>query len=631
MKAVCAKIALAGKAGVFGLLFAVQLPEASGAGPKPFKNPSAAGAEVWTALGALSPGREAFSLRKREAEEAAGFIEEQTDPYLTLGVSRGASLYEVREAYLRLRAHWHPDRSPSLEAEAMFSRIQKAYESVKAEREGGGGDILHQAIQSALASIANGRRLSTTDRELKKTLELLLQDPKIRQSINSARSASSNAGPPVYSKRGTPLQMALYLPETAALLLKNGADAEASGPDLAPPVEQALLRRSDFFPFQTLAQAKNFSTSNNLAAFNMLRRHGKIDLSGTTSTGETVLVALLDIINSLKAQSWRYRQRSGRAICPPNSLCETQKRPVYCSFCESAQEARQWTKLFFQLIGEGADLNAPNAKGQTVLAFAIMSRNKKISRGLLISQWGKSIDWEYRDNAGRTYLQQAIDAGDEETALNIVNTAGADMSYRNRHEQSYLESALSSDFQTLSVFLARNGAFEALKPNERERVMALAARRRNYSLLRMIQPLMGADERPAVRKLAGRLFFPSFSRPKEPLRITGPGGARAVASKQAAAEAEDENGGGGRRRISKLKSGPTLGEYGMMAGAVGGGLFAAAQGAGPLDTLHSAAAGAIALGLPFVFAGSCRYAFKHFREKQDSARKLQANKKGAKP
>ena len=510
-----------------GLFFAIWLlPAAFGAKPLDFKEPPARGLE---------------------ASGPPGLTEDLSDPHLVLGIAPDASLSEAKAAYSRLRFYWHPDRNRSLEAGAVFHAITKAYEALVEEERGvihADPDILHRAIQGALVSVAHGKGLRAADRELKKTLELLLQNPGIKRFINNAKSADSKNAPPVYGRRGTPLQMALYLPESAALLLESGADAGASGPDLLPPVEQAVSLRTEFFPFQSYFERRdNPSAADNLAVFNMLRRHGKIDLSRTSSAGETVLGMAFSVIVSLEAQSWQYRaveerrEARERQVCPPlGGRCEPQRRLVYCPSCESAKQAKKWKKLFFQLIEEGADLNAPNSKGQTVLALAVMSRNK-ISQDL-IRLWGDSIDWEYKDSLDRTYLQLAIDSGDEQTALNIVKiSGGADMSYRNRHGKSYLESALESNFRKLPHLLARDGGFELLKANEQARVISRAAERRDYPFLRIIQPLLSGSVRP--RQLEG-------GRPKLLL--------------------SDKSGG---QEISESESGPAQGRHGVMAGAAG--------------------------------------------------------------
>ncbi len=78
------------------------------------------------------------------------------------------------------------------------------------------------------------------------------------------------------------------------------------------------------------------------------------------------------------------------------------------------------------------------------------------------------------------------------------------------------------------------------------------------------------------------------------------------------------NGGSGGK-APKPQTGPTWGEYGMMAGGAAGGIFALAQGAGFMETALFAAGGAIALGLPLSLVDTCRYAFREFsRAKRDS-------------
>ncbi|MGB9911449.1 MAG: DnaJ C-terminal domain-containing protein [Microgenomates group bacterium] len=50
------------------------------------------------------------------------------DYYEILGVSRDASLEEIKKAYRKLALEWHPDRNKSPEAEEKFKEINEAYE-----------------------------------------------------------------------------------------------------------------------------------------------------------------------------------------------------------------------------------------------------------------------------------------------------------------------------------------------------------------------------------------------------------------------------------------------------------------------------------------------------------------------
>lgn len=61
-------------------------------------------------------------------------------PHAKLGVGLGASAGDIRRAYRRLAARWHPDKwGPSSSAEereraaAEFLEVQRAYETLKIE------------------------------------------------------------------------------------------------------------------------------------------------------------------------------------------------------------------------------------------------------------------------------------------------------------------------------------------------------------------------------------------------------------------------------------------------------------------------------------------------------------------
>jgi molecular chaperone DnaJ len=63
------------------------------------------------------------------------------DPYEMLGVSRDASMDEIKKAYRRLSRKYHPDANVNnpnkAEAEEMFKRVQEAYDQIVKEREHG--------------------------------------------------------------------------------------------------------------------------------------------------------------------------------------------------------------------------------------------------------------------------------------------------------------------------------------------------------------------------------------------------------------------------------------------------------------------------------------------------------------
>ena len=544
-----------------------------------------------------------------------GSQEMEYDPYLILGISHKASLDEATAAYRHLISHWHPDRNRSPEATAVSALIHKAYEKVKEDLKSRGEktDILHTAIQSALIAIAAGRQSAEEiDRDLKNTLEILLEYPQIKRFINDVMAGDPSSLKPVYRKRATPLQMALYLPDSAAFLLENGADASASGPDLLPPVEQALSRRTDFYPAHSLRELNN---DVNFDVFNLLLNHGKIDLSGISADGQTVLETImiiaagsLNISMGQRREAERMREQAQRrnGVCPSNDFCAPRVDALYCSSCDSKRRGERWKNLFFQLLNEGADLNLKNDKGQAILHRAIDFRNKEIINHL-IDRFGTSIDWEYTDNKGRTYLDIAITSGDEVLALKIIKIAGADMSHRNPKGETYLESALRANFRKLSLFIAQNGGFESVRPNERTRFIAYAARDLNHHFLKEMTPSLGVDEPP--------LLITGESTPAQAETETETETEAVVVVEMVEVEVKMRAAGKG---TAEFKRGSTMGRWGMIAGAAAGAGFSALNGIAGFDMLFSATFGAMALGLPLVLVNNCRSLFSHLENKSAS-------------
>ena len=55
------------------------------------------------------------------------------DPYVVLGVQKGASKKEVQKAFRDLALKHHPDKDPSLEAAQRFQRISRAATAILKE------------------------------------------------------------------------------------------------------------------------------------------------------------------------------------------------------------------------------------------------------------------------------------------------------------------------------------------------------------------------------------------------------------------------------------------------------------------------------------------------------------------
>ena len=76
-------------------------------------------------------GNETFDAGRQSGEEI-----KQNDPYEVLGVGKNASLDEIKNAYKRLAAKYHPDKVTHLGeefrvlAEQRFKEIQEAYQEL---------------------------------------------------------------------------------------------------------------------------------------------------------------------------------------------------------------------------------------------------------------------------------------------------------------------------------------------------------------------------------------------------------------------------------------------------------------------------------------------------------------------
>jgi DnaJ-class molecular chaperone len=64
-------------------------------------------------------------MSKEEADEALG----TDDPYIILGIKRGATKAEIKSAFKRLAKLWHPDLNPHriTEATRMMQKINASY------------------------------------------------------------------------------------------------------------------------------------------------------------------------------------------------------------------------------------------------------------------------------------------------------------------------------------------------------------------------------------------------------------------------------------------------------------------------------------------------------------------------
>jgi len=95
---------------------------------------------------------------------------ELDDPYRELGLTEEASDTEVKAAWRRLSARWHPDRNPSPQALQRIQRINQALEAIRSARERA------QLAQDEPTAPPTDTESSTHDDTLEHTISLSLEE-----------------------------------------------------------------------------------------------------------------------------------------------------------------------------------------------------------------------------------------------------------------------------------------------------------------------------------------------------------------------------------------------------------------------------------------------------------------------
>ncbi|MCX6744102.1 MAG: DnaJ domain-containing protein [Candidatus Parcubacteria bacterium] len=98
-------------------------------------------------------------------------MDRNIDLYEILGVSKSASLPEIKKAYRDLVRQFHPDRNPDPSAREKFIAVQKAYEIL--------------ADPSARYEYDQGKKSAVTDKP--KTFLSVFWDTLMNQGLKSKR------------------------------------------------------------------------------------------------------------------------------------------------------------------------------------------------------------------------------------------------------------------------------------------------------------------------------------------------------------------------------------------------------------------------------------------------------------
>jgi len=75
--------------------------------------------------GDSSSWKEAFN-RRMGFDEAVNVLSED-DPYVILGISKGATATEIKKAYYKMAMKWHPDKNPGKDTNEKMRKIIAAY------------------------------------------------------------------------------------------------------------------------------------------------------------------------------------------------------------------------------------------------------------------------------------------------------------------------------------------------------------------------------------------------------------------------------------------------------------------------------------------------------------------------
>jgi len=146
---------------------------------------------------------------------------DESDPYKVLGVSKGASADEIKDAYRKLAMKWHPDRHPAEKrtaAERNFSAVANAYEllsnpQARAQHDAGGyasgSGFPHQGFHG------NSGFPSGTNIRTQQDAERLFKEAFGGQSIQELFGQLFGSSSPAFLQTGMTVQV---LPDAHAVV-----------------------------------------------------------------------------------------------------------------------------------------------------------------------------------------------------------------------------------------------------------------------------------------------------------------------------------------------------------------------------------------------------------------------------
>lgn len=76
--------------------------------------------------------KEAFN--ERMGYKKAKTILDEENPYSILGITKSATIDQIKKAYRSLAQKWHPDKNPNVDTTKKFQKILAAYTVIKKER-----------------------------------------------------------------------------------------------------------------------------------------------------------------------------------------------------------------------------------------------------------------------------------------------------------------------------------------------------------------------------------------------------------------------------------------------------------------------------------------------------------------